>query len=121
MTNEQKYKTPEERGKAFEEFCRSHDGVCVKCKHHGPYNGPCILRWLADEYKDPKQDLPFILMTELRNGCQVSTICSFDGKEVISCHNILGDDQAYCDSLNAVALAWHKRMNEKDNNEEENA
>ena len=113
MTNEQKFKTAEERNAAYLRFCHSHGG-CSECRLNNNHDASCMFLWLADEYKEPKQDLPFILKTEVRNGCQVSTICSFDGKEVISCHNILGDDQAYCDSLNAVALAWHERMNEKE-------
>lgn len=114
MTNEQKYKTAEERREAFFEFCDKQ--LCTECRFRDreyPALG-CSFNWLADEYKEPKPDLPFIVKTEVRNGCQVSTICSFDGKEVISGGNVIGDDKAYCDSLNAVALAWHERMNKKD-------
>lgn len=112
MTNEQKYKTADERAKAFRRYCDNMK--CSQCLYGRVSRLICPIYWLADEYKKPKQDLPFILKTEVRTGCVVSTICSFDGKEVISCHNVIGDDKAYCDSLNAAALAWHKRMNEKE-------
>lgn len=113
MTNEEKFKTPEERQNEFDKFCSTMK-QCAQCDILKRNNTRCILNWLAAEYKAPKQDLPFIVKTEVRNGCEVRTICSFCGEDVISCWNVIEHCKAYCDHLNAVALAWHERMNEKE-------
>ena len=57
MTNEEKYKTPEERQEAFETFCESqrHDNMpCSKCCELRNYKGKasCEYLWLALEAEE---------------------------------------------------------------------
>ena len=51
MTNEQKYKTPEERNEAFEVFCHSHRTRCSTCKLNN-HCGNCKFEWLARDAAD---------------------------------------------------------------------
>lgn len=59
MTNEEKFKTPEERTKAFETFCefQRHDNMpCSKCCEIRNYKGEasCEYIWLALEAEEEK-------------------------------------------------------------------
>lgn len=58
MTNEQKYKTPEERGKAFSEWCFSGDCESCELKAHSFNDGErCEFYWLALEADEEKGDV----------------------------------------------------------------
>ena len=105
MTNEQKYKTIEERQKAFERFCTKSGGNCGKCNIANPLGGTsCILRWLADEYQGPK--MPFtVVENNIIDAHNKNRITSYFSNEYT---------QKICDALNAAAIAWHKRMMEKE-------
>lgn len=104
MTNEQKYKTVEERQKAFEDFCSRH--ICGKIPKNRCTKYGCLLEWLADEYEEPKQELPFKV--------DVLDVVATDGKQTIAGCCDEHNAKSLCDSLNAAALAWHKRMCEKE-------
>lgn len=55
MTNDEKYKTAEERQEAFCAFCRPK--MCSKCPCYSQLKGKrlhCILRWLALEAEEKK-------------------------------------------------------------------
>ena len=53
MTNEQKYKTPEERTYAFNEWCFSRDCESCKLKAHNFDGGDgCRFYWLALEAEE---------------------------------------------------------------------
>lgn len=51
MTNEQKYKTAEERDAAYMRFCKSHEH-CGKCKLNSNRDASCMFLWLELEYKE---------------------------------------------------------------------
>ena len=55
MTNEQKYKTPEERIRAFGGFCSKHFR-CIDCPFYSLRDKPswCVLKWLALEAEEEK-------------------------------------------------------------------
>lgn len=59
MTNEQKFKTPEERTSAFGKFCRFPYCCDCQAKNGGP-NKTCVFNWLAleAEEENPK-NCPF--------------------------------------------------------------
>ena len=52
MTNEEKYRTLDERQSAFQEYCSKHS--CPSCKHFNNRNNNrnCALAWLADEVEE---------------------------------------------------------------------
>lgn len=57
MTNEEKYKTPEERMDAFDAFCDQYK-TCKDCRlftviRHGGRSG-CVFNWLALESEEEK-------------------------------------------------------------------
>ena len=59
QTNEQKYKTPKERGKAFTEWCSCHSS-CRTCEvdkfTHDSKGEGCQFHWLALEADEEKPD-----------------------------------------------------------------
>ena len=64
MTNEEKYKTPDERRVAFRNACvhickngPTHN--CIGCPYYDNKGTPCVLHWLKDKY-DPTLALPII-------------------------------------------------------------
>ena len=52
ITNEEKYKTTEERTKAQREFCHSHN--CRYCPANKDKHIPCTFAWLALEVEEEK-------------------------------------------------------------------
>ena len=59
MTNEQKYKTPEERNRAFGEWCFNMDCESCKLKAHNFDGGDgCRFYWLALEAEDEPKPNP---------------------------------------------------------------
>lgn len=112
MTNEQKYKTPEERRDAFFEFCNKN--LCTECKFRDrEYSAMgCPFNWLADEYKEPKQDLPFKIELFKTDEYQVYIALGVDWP--IRRFKAEINAVSFCNKLNAAALAWHKRMMEKE-------
>lgn len=55
MTNEQKYKTPEERAEAYTEFCVSKKCDECECAKHGHKGiSLCEFRWLTLEAEEEK-------------------------------------------------------------------
>lgn len=96
MTNEEKYKTVEERAKAFDIFCR-HQGKCASCPVFGGI-GNCHFRWLALEAEDEQpENCPFcggkcevigavnhrVKCTE----CNYESIMDSDKDAVVAAHN----------------------------------
>lgn len=47
MTNEEKYKTPEEREEAYHRFCSGR--ICHECPAHDKNVNSCLLQWLSLE------------------------------------------------------------------------
>lgn len=101
MTNEQKYKTPEERVKAFNEWCFNR--YCESCKlksHSLDGNYGCRFYWLALEAEEDKPGkCPFCGgETEIitGSGYQVSCIhCNYTSEvyrnkdKAVAAHNIV--------------------------------
>ena len=57
MTNEQKYKTPEERNHAFNEWCLNRDCESCKLRSHNSFGGVgCRFYWLALEAEEEKPE-----------------------------------------------------------------
>lgn len=52
MTNGEKFKTAEERAKAFENHCKSQNGGCNKCILYAYAGDLCRYAWLELEYKE---------------------------------------------------------------------
>ena len=117
MKNEEKFKTPEERQKAFEAYCDEQKS-CRSCPidemHRNGYCA-CEFIWQSLEYQEPKQDLPF----KVDVGRTTTAIRRTDTQEVIFSENhmiyknALEISHRKCDQLNAAALAWHERMKEE--------
>lgn len=65
MTNEQKYKTPDERIKAFDDFCKGQGDRCNHCEIARKRlsisrRSECVVYWLALEAEDEKpEQCPF--------------------------------------------------------------
>jgi Lar family restriction alleviation protein len=63
MTNEEKYKTAEERKREFYAFCSTH--ICAFCKcnmdviDQPKEKTKCAFRWLTLEYEDELKPCPF--------------------------------------------------------------
>lgn len=55
MTNEQKYKTTEERNEAFHRFCKSVNDCSICPVSKAPYRR-CTFAWLALEAEEEKPD-----------------------------------------------------------------
>lgn len=96
MTNEQKYKTPEERTKALNEFCLGY----TDCKRDGNdcpcfgLSGNCAYNWLALEAEEKPLPCPFcggeaiVAQTQcVCKRCGVATIIYDDGATAIAAWN----------------------------------
>lgn len=107
MTNEEKYKTPEERQEAFETFCESQrfDNMpCSKCCEirNNKSKASCEYIWLALEAEEDKPlTCPFCgadgIITEVKGG----------GFKVF-CVECLSMSSAYTTKDKAIA-AWNRR------------
>lgn len=115
MTNEEKFKTSEERQKEFNKFCSTMHS-CAKCDIFKRNNICCMLNWLAAEYKEPKQDLLFTIRycDISKAGWYVVATTPIAARAVSQYYNDQRHAQNFCDDLNSIALAWHRRMNEKE-------
>ena len=104
MTNEQKYKTPDERNNAFSEWCFNRDCESCKLKAHNFDGGDgCRFYWLALEAEEEKlEPCPFCggrcLLSNAARGmwrvfCERDITCHYSSgtfatkAEAISAHN----------------------------------
>lgn len=100
MTNEEKYKTPAEREKAFAEYCQKE--ICWRSCFYPRHQ--CLLRWLALEVEEEKPlPCPFCgdetwVGCATRNGlvyrsvacrCGYTSICHIKDSDAVACHNEL--------------------------------
>ena len=113
MTNEEKYKTAEERAKEFQKFCSNRRCSTCPYNHKATSYLACPMHWLADEYKEPEQDLPFKIELWQTEEYQVYIALGIDWP--IRRFKAEINAVSFCNKLNAAALAWHKRMMEKEN------
>ena len=116
MTNEELYKTPEERNYAFAEFCKINvamgDGMCKACKYCERGNGiSCVLLWLADEHEEIV--LPFVVKKQKAPHDRFGIYCKKSGVPVAT--NLSESDaKERCGDINAATLAWAKEMFKKE-------
>lgn len=103
MKNKEVYKTPEERMRAFKEFCNSAD-LCNDCTLHNfcddEGNGMCILQWLELEPKSSGeltmelvQNLKSLRLTETDYEC-IANIVSETRREQIKAIWAKQDEEA---------------------------
>jgi Lar family restriction alleviation protein len=59
MTNGEKFKTAEERAKAFDNYCISQKSGCNKCPLNKYAGDACRFKWLDLEYKAELKLCPF--------------------------------------------------------------
>lgn len=104
MTNEEKYKTAEERHEAFAKFCIAK-GDCDKCPAHGIADGNCRFRWLALEAEEEKpMPCPFcgnFIVVEERDRFRMYNA---------TCNNYTCRYQAPMCNSKAAAIATHNRV-----------
>lgn len=100
--NQDKFKTADERVKAFNEWCRSRE--CTECVFEGKYNlRVCALYWLdlgAEEEKPLScpicgRDIEIRTIGDYRNRSQVQCTCGYRGawcdskEDAIAVHNCM--------------------------------
>lgn len=100
MTNDQKFKTAEERVKAFGEYCYNKKGC--EYKLHGCDEARCFAHWLALEAEEKPETCPF---------CgEVTAVYYYKGKDYqIICERECGY-QSMMFETKAEAIAAHNRV-----------
>lgn len=102
MTNEQKYKTAEERVKAFHGYCRSHKTRCEDCplkQFQADETCVCFAYWLALEAEEKPELCPF---------CDgVATVCEHSPYFDVECK--CGYVSSLCDTRE-IAISAHNRV-----------
>ena len=104
MTNEQKYKTPEERSREFGEWCFSRDCRSCKLRSHNSFGGDgCRFYWLALEAEEEKPEPCFFC------GNKYLAITK-DGNNLwsVSCTACLYESRHHADRDTAIAA--HNRV-----------
>lgn len=103
MTNEQKHKTPDERVKAFNEWCFNRDCNSCKLKAHNFDGGDgCRFYWLALEADEDKlEPCPFC-------GGTTEVITDEQGYYGVSCIHCDYTSERYEQSIYAIAA--HNRV-----------
>lgn len=101
MTNEEKYKTPEERNKAFHRFCKSVND-CSVCPLGKVPNLRCPFAWLALEAEEEKPlPCPFCgrnAVCDRTPGISPNVRCTGCGALI------------YRDTLVDAIAAWNRRV-----------
>lgn len=110
MTNEEKYKTPEEREKAFHEFCckKLDCSVCearygATAKYFG--RDHCVLRWLYMKAEEELLTCPFC-----GGDAKIEFIPSFRNSYFVRCKICLSSVRGY-DTRDKAVAAWNRRVN----------
>ena len=103
MTNEEKYKTPEERNEAFSRFCGGANG-CSPCPLGKTLPTRCHFSWLALEAEEEKPlPCPF---------CGGECVAHHDDERVgyaVFCLECKANSRAYTTKADAIA-AWNRRV-----------
>ena len=112
MTNEEKFKTPEERIDAFKRYCAPR--VCDDCQaykiHHCPDGRMgCIVRWLSLEVEEKKPlACPFCGSVDIKVMSPVRPDYVVSSCYVVSCCNCGAVSRAEATKTDAIA-AWNRR------------
>ena len=107
MINQDKYKTAEERIKAFDDFCKGQGARCnhceiVKKRISISRRSECVVYWLAIEAKDKLEPCPF---------CNGETeIVSCNGGIQVSCTHCGYTSEGYREGKENEAIAAHNRV-----------
>jgi Lar family restriction alleviation protein len=100
MTNGEKFKTAEERGKAFENHCNSQKSGCNKCILNKYAGDMCRFAWLELEYKEELKPCPFC-------GGE-SELGKDENLYYVRCQECLTETKVYDNDYEAIA-AWNRR------------
>lgn len=105
MTNEEKYKTPEERHEAFGRFCREYHNCGKGCNNcpASSKRGGCRFAWLALEAEEELLPCPFC-----GGEAESQSIPSFRNSHFVRCKICLSSVRGYDTKDNAIA-AWNRR------------
>lgn len=107
MTNEEKYKTVEERVKAYTAFCRLHR-TCRSCQFGKDNEPSCNFLWLALEAEEEKpMDCPFC-----GGACEIDNVCTNEDQssKYVSCTNCNCLYQSPIGEDRSAAIAAHNRV-----------
>lgn len=105
MTNEEKYTTPDERVKAFSEFCRRHNQDCSRDRCFTTSNATkCAFSWLTYDVEEEKPEpCPFC------HGNMQSMVDQNNDTHCLVCYGGCGyTTGAYASE--AEAVKWHNRV-----------
>lgn len=106
MTNEQKFKTPEERQDAFNRCCntrRCGDCQVNKIPHNPDGRVGCMFRWLAIEAEEELLPCPFC-----GGDAEIESIPSFRNSHFVRCKICLSSVRGY-DTKDKAIAAWNRR------------
>lgn len=104
MTNEQKYKTPEERAEAFLKFCTPQKCDECECTKLGKMGlSLCEFRWLALEAEEELLPCPFC-----GGDAEIESIPSFRNSNFVRCKICLSSIRGY-DTKDKAVAAWNRR------------
>jgi Lar family restriction alleviation protein len=106
MTNGEKFKTADERSKAFGNYCNSQSCGCNKCPLNKFAGDMCRFAWLDLEYKEKPKPCPFCGHTEVDivlSGCHggFDACCKDCGATIIA------------ESKTMVIEKWNRRVYEQ--------
>lgn len=107
MTNEEKYKTTNERMGAFGRFCKGQERKkgCLGCPVGGvpTYREQCALAWLALEAEEKLLPCPFC-----GGDAEIEFIPSFRNSHFVRCKICLSSVRGYDTKDKAIAV-WNRR------------
>ena len=104
MTNEEKYRTPEDRAEACRKFCNSKQCNECECAKDGRRRvSLCEFRWLDLEAKDEK-----LLACPFCGSTDVKVIRATISGHVVTCDNCWAASRAEATRADAIA-AWNRR------------
>ena len=104
MTNEQKYKTADERNRAFNEWCFNRDCESCKLRSHNSLGGVgCRFYWLALEAEEDEEPEPCPFC-----GGTTEVITDEQGYYGVSCIHCGYTSERYRQSIYAIAA--HNRV-----------
>lgn len=108
MTNEQRYKAPEERAEAFRKFCNSKQCNECECSKDGKkFVALCEFRWLALEAEEELLSCPFC-GGEAELVHPLSMGYAYD-RYFVTCKECRATSMRYSTEADAIA-AWNRRV-----------
>jgi len=103
MTNEKKFKTPDERAEAFRKFCNSNECHKCECSRQGQKGiFLCAFTWLTLEAEEKLLSCPFCASTDIK------VIQAAASGYVASCNDCWAASRAETTKADAIAT-WNRR------------